>query len=187
MERSGVSVPFTHWIFQTGWQSIFHGSRPAGQGLCQSRRSPKRTNEPLGRLLSECEDLRYELEHSQCFVSADPIFEHVTGRGSGSGMAVINGTTAFRPMVAVESLNHSCLLPMNEIEASDVCRAIVQQRFDEDFTPEFPAPITGGRVDRPALELLDNTLDMFRRFVPVGNHTFSCPITFGRGWRNGRP
>jgi hypothetical protein len=147
---------------------------------------PLRTNEALRRLVESDEKFGQAFRKAHCFVSADPIYDVLAGHATPPYATIINASTAFRSLTAAESYNRTVLLPMNNGEAEDVCRLLLQRGLEEELGEteslpfESPLSTSEDAIDMDALESLDRSVDLFLRYVPVGGHpSITCPITFG--------
>jgi hypothetical protein len=146
---------------------------------------PSRTNGTLAKLLTEEAGFAAAFRKATCFVSADPIYDQLPGSATPPYRTVVNASTAFRSLTAAESYNRAVLLPMNNGEASDVCKLLLQRGLEEELEnierPPFPSPLTtsGEAIDPAGLKDLDRSIDLFTRYIPLCRPGFTCPISFG--------
>ena len=142
---------------------------------------PKRSHVALVGLLSEAAVFRQLFRQANCFVSSDPLFELIQQYGQPPFAYVINASTAFRSLVAVSSYGTHALLPMNQGEASQVCKLLLQRGqgtdLDQTETPRFPSPfsLVESEVDRDALKSLTRPL--------TSSHDTTCCIARQTAWR----
>lgn len=192
----GIAVEFDHFVkhFKLDLEDRYSIQMPwTGEDGCSGTLAitsePKRSHVALVGLLSEAAVFRQLFRQANCFVSSDPLFELIQQYGQPPFAYVINASTAFRSLVAVSSYGTHALLPMNQGEASQVCKLLLQRGqgtdLDQTETPRFPSPfsLVESEVDRDALKILDQTLDKFTRYnllhrAPNGM-AFVCPISFG--------
>jgi len=150
---------------------------------------PQRTGEAVRKLCRESREFRRAMESATCIVSSDPIYDQLHSSVKPPYSYVINASTAFRSLVAAESYGRTAILPMNNDEASDVCKLLLQRGLEEELgkidRPPFPPPLTpsGDAIDQDGLRELDHSVEMLLRYIfPHKNHgrpSFTCPISFG--------
>ena len=150
---------------------------------------PRETKYAVEDLIREKPDFARVLEGATCIISSDPVFDVLERHATPPYSYIINSSTAFRSLVAAEAYNRSVILPMNQNEAADVCRLLLQRKYSQELDaiqrPPFPSPLKprGDEVDESSLEELDRSLDMFRTFIPLYRHyermAICSPITFG--------
>jgi hypothetical protein len=156
------------------------------RGILAITSEPKRTNDALGPLLRNDDAFRAIFKEANCYVSADPIYEHLRRPYKDPPFTVvINATTAFRSLVASESFGRTVLLPMNQGEAGDVSKLLLQRGLEEELEkierPPFPSPLNtrGDAIDIEALRVLDESVHKFTSYIPIRHPSFACPISFG--------
>jgi hypothetical protein len=192
-DTAAESSPFVKY-FKLGFEDRYSIQMPwRGEDGCSGTLAitsePQRSHIALVRLLSEDAVFRQLFRQANCFVSSDPLFELIQQYGQPPFAYVINASTAFRALVAVSSYGTHALLPMNQGEASQVCKLLLQRGqgtdLDQTETPLFPSPfsLVESGVDHDALKVLDQTLEKFTRYnlmhrAPNGT-AFVCPISFG--------
>ncbi|MBS1791654.1 MAG: hypothetical protein JST85_28350 [Acidobacteria bacterium] len=147
------------------------------------------TGEALEKLLNNNKQFAKAFKDGTCFVSADPIYSQLARFAQPGYTYIINASTAFRSEVAVVSYDRSVILPMNEGEAGDVCRLLLQRHSGEELNkirrPPFTSPLaTNGReIDLDGLRQLDRSLDILKTYIPshrtLNRQSFVCPISFG--------
>jgi len=147
---------------------------------------PMRTNDALQQLLTTNPEFTAAFKRANCFVSADPIYDHLRPPYKSPPFAtVINATTAFRSLVAAESFGRTVLLPMNHGEAGDVCKLLLQRGEERELgeieRPPFPSPLTtsGDAIDEDALRLLDESVHKLISYIPIRHPSIACPVSFG--------
>ncbi|MEK7217955.1 MAG: hypothetical protein AAB728_00650, partial [Patescibacteria group bacterium] len=140
----------------------------------------------IERLVTESEAFREAFRNATCFATTDSIFEQLERHAQPDYCYIINASTAFRTKVAGQSYQRAVLLPMNEGEAADVCRVLLERAYDtQSERPPFPPPFkpNGYEVDLEALRNLDESLDVFRTYLPfyrqMKRGSFAAPISFG--------
>ncbi len=158
-------------------------------GIMAITSEPKQTYESLLALLSANAQFGKAFSSATCFVSSDPFFQILPTHAMAPYAYFINASTAFRGLVAVNAYGYNALLPMNQGEAGEVCKLMLSRargtELDKTETPRLPSPLTikGDGIDPSALEILDNSIDMFSRHNPFFQHaegfSFACPISFG--------
>jgi hypothetical protein len=150
---------------------------------------PKRTGRAIDKLIETEESFKTAFRQATCIISSDPVFDVVDRNLVPPYSYIINSSTAFRSLVAAEAYNRSVILPMNQGEAADVCRLLLQRKFSQELDtiqrPPFPSPLTskGDEIDMECLKELDRSVDMFRTFIPLHRRYdrmgISCPVTYG--------
>jgi hypothetical protein len=150
---------------------------------------PQRTGEALRHLAETNVDFRRTMESATCIVSSDPVYDQLAYIAKPPYSYLINSSTAFRTLVAAESYGRTAILPMNNDEASDVCKLLLQRGLEEELgkidRPPFPPPLasSGDAIDADALCQLDQSVEMLSRYIFLyknpGRVSFTCPITFG--------
>ena len=146
---------------------------------------PERTDKSLERLIVEHDAFRKAFRGATAFVSTDPIYDQLRAHARPPFSTVINASTAFRALVASESYSRAVLLPMNNEEAGDVCKLLLQRGLEQELAqvarPPFPSPLntSGEEIDAEALAELNNSLGLFMTYVPLRHPSLTCPITFG--------
>ena len=146
---------------------------------------PERTDKALERLIGEEDAFRKAFRGATAFVSTDPIYEQLIKHARPPFSTVINASTAFRALVASESYSRAVLLPMNNEEAGDVCKLLLQRGLEQELAqvsrPPFPSPLntSGDEIDGEALAELNHSLGLFMTYVPLRHPSLTCPITFG--------
>lgn len=146
---------------------------------------PQRVGAYLEKLILENHNFCRLFGKCTCFVSADPIYDQLKTYAKPPYSEVINASTAFRSLTAAEAYSRTVLLPMNNGEAGDVCKLLLQRVYEEELSEierlPFPSPLAASneRIDPEALRELDKSLEMFTRYIPVRHKSFTCPISFG--------
>lgn len=151
--------------------------------------APLRTNDALRDLIEHNPELRNDIKNPTCFVASDPIDDVISSYVRPPYAYIINASTAFRGLVATTSFGHDVVLPMNNGEAADVCRLLLQRgqdlELDEILRPPFESPFTtaGDEIDLEFLRQLDESLNTLTIYNPLHRNlrrqAFTCPITFG--------
>lgn len=164
--------------------------REGQRGILSITSEPALTSPALRELARENEQFAKALSSSNCFVSADPLFELLPSHAVPPYAMVVNAATALRALVALQAYNTCALLPMNDGEAGEVCRLMLSRACSTELTdtqaPRFPSPLSlsDDSIDAQALKTLDASLDMFARYNPPFRNAhglgFACPISFGR-------
>jgi hypothetical protein len=173
-DRFGLHIPYEHG---------------GGHGVFGIISEPKETYEPLLALLGNNAQFAKAFRAATCLVSSDPFFQVLPTHAMSPYAYVINASTAFRALVAVNAYGTTALLPMNHGEAGEVCKLLLSRargtELDQTETPRFPSPLTikEDALDAEALKELDSSIDVFSRYNPffrqVEGSSFACPISFG--------
>ncbi len=159
--------------------------RDGHSGTLAIASEPERTDRALEKLLETEPAFAKAFARATCFVSSDCIHRQLETAATPPYVELVNASTAFRSLVAAESYSRTVLLPMNNGEASDVCKLLLQRGLEVELEkierPAFPPPLTtsGDEIDWEALQQLDESIDRFVSYIPLRNHSYTCPITFG--------
>ncbi len=158
-------------------------------GIMPITSEPKETYGSLLALLGNNAQFGRLFRSATCFISSDSFFQIFPNHAMAPYAYVINASTALRGQVAISAYGNNALLPMNKEEAGEVCKLMLSRargtELDKTETPKFPSPLTTdtGIIDPGALEILDNSIDLFSRHNPffqqAEGFSFACPISFG--------
>lgn len=150
---------------------------------------PRRTGDALQTLIGRDRKFKKAFERANCFVSSDPIYNELGLHAKPPYTYIVNASTAFRSLVAADSYSRTVVLPMNNEEAGDVCKLLLQRGLEEELDkverPPFNSPLTtsGEEIDHEALRELDRSVDMLATYIPFHRNrdrmSFACPISFG--------
>ena len=175
------------YAIQFPWES------GAQRGYLSITSEPDSLLPALQTLIAQNHSFANSLYHSTCVITSDaigPVMDQVQGKPA----YIINPSSQKRPPVAIETAHRPAILPMNHKEAQHVLHIMLAQAQNEELhnvkAPVFPSPITpsGRHIDHESLQVLDNSLGLYRRYDPpyaklndVGFSEigFSSVITFG--------
>jgi hypothetical protein len=173
-DRVAIHVPYDH---------------SGGRGIMAITSEPTQLYEPIQKLHKENERFARAFGSATCIISSDPLFQLLPIFAFPPYAYIVNASTAFRGLVALNAYGHNALLPMNQKEAGEVCKLMLSRargtELNQTETPRFPSPLTinEDRIDPDCLSTLDNSIDMFARHNPFFQReeglSFACPISFG--------
>jgi hypothetical protein len=174
-DRFGIHIPY---------------ERGGGHGTFGIISQPEESYEPLRTLLDNNAQFAKAFLSATSFVSSDPFFHLFPTHAMLPYAYVINASTAFRALVAVNAYGTNALLPMNKGEAGEVCKLMLSRAHGTELehteTPRFPSPLTikEDGIDPDSLKTLDSSIDLLSRYNPFFRHaeglSFACPISFDR-------
>ncbi len=172
------------FAIQAPWQDA------GKKGTLAITSEPKRTGDALVALANGDAAFANACQSATCFVSSDPLYDHLGKVTQPPYTYLLNASSAFRTFAATESYAQSVLLPMNNDEAGEVSRVLLQRKLAEELSaierPPFPSPFkpNGKDVDPDALAVLDRSTEMLATYIPlkryVGRLGIASPITFGK-------